>query len=194
MRAIAEEASRWCASSRAPIPASTATGWCLRMDRTDHRPAPTALSARSRRCRSAQPHEPWKDRRPDAQTIATCSATGTDYATPEFATALDWSLGLPTRRPAPPAHAATARLLRAVRCDNNNGHCRKFDAGTMCPSWRATRDEVHLTRGRANTLRLAVSGQLGQAGLASHGCMKRSTSASRAKAVRANADRVDMAI
>jgi Fe-S oxidoreductase len=44
---------------------------------------------------------------------------------------------------------------------NNNGHCRKFDAGTMCPSWRATRDERHLTRGRANTLRLALAGQLG---------------------------------
>src|SRR5258706_12987193 len=44
---------------------------------------------------------------------------------------------------------------------NNNGHCRKFDAGTMCPSYRVTQDEVHLTRGRANTLRLALSGQLG---------------------------------
>ena len=44
---------------------------------------------------------------------------------------------------------------------NNNGHCRKFDAGTMCPSYRVTRDEEHLTRGRANTLRLALSGQLG---------------------------------
>src|SRR5439155_11460428 len=50
---------------------------------------------------------------------------------------------------------------------NNNGHCRKFDAGTMCPSYRVTRDEVHLTRGRANTLRLALSGQLG-ADFASH--------------------------
>jgi Fe-S oxidoreductase len=44
---------------------------------------------------------------------------------------------------------------------NNNGHCRKFDAGTMCPSFRATGDERDLTRGRANTLRLALSGQLG---------------------------------
>ncbi len=44
---------------------------------------------------------------------------------------------------------------------NNNGHCRKFDAGTMCPSYRVTRDEKHLTRGRANTLRLALSGQFG---------------------------------
>ncbi|MDH3319595.1 MAG: FAD-binding protein [Betaproteobacteria bacterium] len=51
---------------------------------------------------------------------------------------------------------------RAVEMCNNNGHCRKFDAGAMCPSFRATGDEVHLTRGRANTLRLALSGQLGE--------------------------------
>jgi FAD/FMN-containing dehydrogenase/Fe-S oxidoreductase len=49
---------------------------------------------------------------------------------------------------------------KAVEMCNNNGHCRKFDAGTMCPSYRATMDEQHLTRGRANTLRLALSGQL----------------------------------
>jgi Fe-S oxidoreductase len=53
---------------------------------------------------------------------------------------------------------------KAVEMCNNNGHCRKFDAGTMCPSYRATRDEIHLTRGRANTLRLALSGQLGAEG------------------------------
>jgi FAD/FMN-containing dehydrogenase/Fe-S oxidoreductase len=50
---------------------------------------------------------------------------------------------------------------KAVEMCNNNGHCRKFDAGTMCPSYRATQDEVHLTRGRANTLRLALSNQIG---------------------------------
>ncbi|TAK42135.1 MAG: FAD-binding oxidoreductase [Betaproteobacteria bacterium] len=49
---------------------------------------------------------------------------------------------------------------KAIEMCNNNGHCRKFDAGTMCPSYRATRDEQHVTRGRANTLRLALSGQL----------------------------------
>ena len=49
---------------------------------------------------------------------------------------------------------------KAVEMCNNNGHCRKFDAGTMCPSFRATGEEQHLTRGRANTLRLAISGQL----------------------------------
>lgn len=52
-------------------------------------------------------------------------------------------------------------LAKAVEMCNNNGHCRKFDAEVMCPSYRVTRDEKHLTRGRANTLRLALSNQLG---------------------------------
>jgi Fe-S oxidoreductase len=50
---------------------------------------------------------------------------------------------------------------------NNNGACRKSDPGVMCPSYRATGDEQHLTRGRANTLRLALSGQLGPDALVS---------------------------
>jgi len=58
-------------------------------------------------------------------------------------------------------------FAKAAEMCNNNGHCRKFDAGTMCPSFRVTRDEKHLTRGRANTLRLALSGQLGSEGLRS---------------------------
>ncbi|MFE1597821.1 FAD-binding and (Fe-S)-binding domain-containing protein [Methylobacterium sp. ID0610] len=49
----------------------------------------------------------------------------------------------------------------AVEMCNNNGTCRALAGGTMCPSYRVTRDEEHLTRGRANTLRLALSGQLG---------------------------------
>jgi FAD/FMN-containing dehydrogenase/Fe-S oxidoreductase len=61
----------------------------------------------------------------------------------------------------------TGGFAKAVEMCNNNGHCRKFDAGTMCPSFRATRDEQHLTRGRANTLRLALSGQLGSDALTS---------------------------
>ncbi len=56
---------------------------------------------------------------------------------------------------------------KAVEMCNNNGHCRKFDAGTMCASYRVTRDEIDSTRGRANTLRLAVSGRLGSDGIAS---------------------------
>jgi FAD/FMN-containing dehydrogenase/Fe-S oxidoreductase len=55
----------------------------------------------------------------------------------------------------------------AVEMCNNNGACRKWDAGVMCPSYRATSDEQHLTRGRANSLRLALSGQLGPGALTS---------------------------
>jgi FAD/FMN-containing dehydrogenase/Fe-S oxidoreductase len=76
------------------------------------------------------------------------------YETPRLDTALDWSeWNVPG--------AASQGFAAAVEMCNNNGHCRKFDAGTMCPSFRATGDEQHLTRGRANTLRLALSGQLG---------------------------------
>ncbi|WP_439498720.1 FAD-binding and (Fe-S)-binding domain-containing protein [Bosea sp. (in: a-proteobacteria)] len=70
------------------------------------------------------------------------------YATPIPAeTALDWS--------------DWGGLGGAVEMCNNNGTCRKMSGGTMCPSYRATRDEQHVTRGRANSLRLAISGQLG---------------------------------
>jgi FAD/FMN-containing dehydrogenase/Fe-S oxidoreductase len=49
----------------------------------------------------------------------------------------------------------------AVEMCNNNGACRKIEGGVMCPSYRVTRDERDVTRGRANSLRLAVTGQLG---------------------------------
>lgn len=49
----------------------------------------------------------------------------------------------------------------AVEQCNGLGACRKIGAGTMCPSYMATRDEEAVTRGRANALRLAMSGQLG---------------------------------
>ena len=52
-------------------------------------------------------------------------------------------------------------MHRAIEMCNNNGACRKAHVGTMCPSYRITKNEQHLTRGRANTLRLAITGQLG---------------------------------
>jgi ferredoxin len=55
----------------------------------------------------------------------------------------------------------------AVEMCNNNGACRKLAGGAMCPSYRVTRDERDVTRGRANTLRLAISGQLGTDALTS---------------------------
>lgn len=48
----------------------------------------------------------------------------------------------------------------AVHMCSGVGECRKKSGGTMCPSFKATDDEEHSTRGRANALRLAMSGQL----------------------------------
>ena len=73
------------------------------------------------------------------------------YAVEDFAPRLDWS--------SYPGQAGG--LQGAVEMCNNNGACRKSEGGAMCPSYRVTRDEQHVTRGRANTLRLALSGQLG---------------------------------
>ncbi len=76
-----------------------------------------------------------------------------DYRPLPLATGLDWS--------------EWGGLAGAVEMCNNNGACRARDAAVMCPSFRATGDEQHLTRGRANTLRLALSGQLGPDALVS---------------------------
>jgi FAD/FMN-containing dehydrogenase/Fe-S oxidoreductase len=96
---------------------------------------------------------PGKIVRPSKQDDRSLFRFQPGYSTESFPAALDWS--------------EFGGFAPAVEMCNNNGHCRKFDAGTMCPSYRATGDEQHLTRGRANTLRLAVSGQLGVDGLAS---------------------------
>ncbi|MEY4711756.1 MAG: hypothetical protein RIS88_1206, partial [Pseudomonadota bacterium] len=96
------------------------------------------------------------------------------YRVIPLAPALDWSAWDVQSDPATERTTAPGTgqdpaqgLAKAVEMCNNNGHCRKFDAGTMCPSYRVTRDERHVTRGRANTLRLALSGQLGTQGLVS---------------------------
>ena len=57
----------------------------------------------------------------------------------------------------------------------------------MCPSYMATRDEQHTTRGRANVLRLAMAGRLGEAGLGDEACTTRSISASSAGRARRSA-------
>lgn len=83
-------------------------------------------------------------------------------------TALDWSAWNVRSDPAtggvgPPGSGADpwgGFAMAAGMCDGN-GRCRRFDVGTMCPSWRVTLDERHLTRGRANTLRAALTGRLG---------------------------------
>src|SRR5579883_1838882 len=80
-----------------------------------------------------------------------------EYRVADMKTVLDWSA----------YPGAGGGFQGAVEMCNNNGTCRKLEGGVMCPSYRATRDEMHVTRGRANTLRLAISGQLGPDALAS---------------------------
>jgi FAD/FMN-containing dehydrogenase/Fe-S oxidoreductase len=60
-------------------------------------------------------------------------------------------------------------IAGAIEMCSGVGACRKKLEGTMCPSFMATRDEQHTTRGRANVLRMAISGRLGEAGLGDEG-------------------------
>jgi FAD/FMN-containing dehydrogenase/Fe-S oxidoreductase len=85
-----------------------------------------------------------------------------DYRVAELKTALDWSA----------YPGAGSGFQGAIEMCNNNGACRKLEGGVMCPSYRATRDEKDVTRGRANTLRLAISGQLGPDALTSDEMME----------------------
>ncbi len=83
---------------------------------------------------------------------------GPRYRAQAIATALDWSA----------YPGASGGFQGAVEMCNNNGACRALAGGVMCPSYRVTRDERDVTRGRANTLRLAITGQLGPDALTSH--------------------------
>src|SRR6202034_3818483 len=82
---------------------------------------------------------------------------GPDYRAEEMTIALDWSA----------YPGAGGGFQGAVEMCNNNGACRALAGGVMCPSYRATRDEKDVTRGRANSLRLAITGQLGRDALTS---------------------------
>ncbi len=82
---------------------------------------------------------------------------GPDYRAQGITTALDWSA----------YPGAGGGFQGAVEMCNNNGACRALAGGVMCPSYRVTRDERDVTRGRANSLRLAITGQLGPDALTS---------------------------
>lgn len=82
---------------------------------------------------------------------------GPDYHPAPLATRLDWS-----------AYPGVGGGFQgAVEMCNNNGACRNLAGGVMCPSYRVTKDERDVTRGRANSLRLAITGQLGPDALSS---------------------------
>ena len=80
---------------------------------------------------------------------------GAGYVTPPFETYFDFS--------------EYGGFGQAVEMCSGLGACRKKLAGTMCPSYMATKDEQHSTRGRANVLRQAMTGGLGEAGLLEKG-------------------------
>src|SRR4029079_3016047 len=80
-----------------------------------------------------------------------------DYRVPPMEMALDWSA----------YPGAGGGFQGAVEMCNNNGECRKLAGAVMCPSFRVPGNEDDGRRGRANSLRLAISGQLGPDALAS---------------------------
>ena len=96
---------------------------------------------------------PGKIVRPEKMDDRSLFRYSTEYQHPEVDTYLDWS--------------PWGGFQRAAEMCNNNGACRKSNPDVMCPSYRVTQDEQHLTRGRANALRLALSGQLGTRALTS---------------------------
>ena len=91
----------------------------------------------------------------DTPPITSHLRFGAGYQTPAPATTFDFS-----------EHAGFGR---AVEMCSGVGLCRKTRDGTMCPSFMVTREEAHSTRGRANTLRLAMNGELGDAKLSDRG-------------------------
>ncbi len=94
---------------------------------------------------------PGKIVRPPRMNDRTLFRFKPGYHVPEMETVFDWS-----------AYTGAGRGFQgAVEMCNNNGECRKLEGGVMCPSYRVTLNERDVTRGRANTLRLAISGQLG---------------------------------
>jgi FAD/FMN-containing dehydrogenase/Fe-S oxidoreductase len=85
-----------------------------------------------------------------------------DYRARDIAPKLDWS-----------AFTGAGRGFQgAVEMCNGNGACRNLAGGVMCPSYRVTRNERDATRGRANTLRLAITGQLGPDAFSSDAMME----------------------
>jgi FAD/FMN-containing dehydrogenase/Fe-S oxidoreductase len=87
----------------------------------------------------------------DAPPLTASLRYGPGYVTPDVVTTFDFS--------------ADGGLTRAAELCAGVGECRKTRAGTMCPSYQATREEQHCTRGRANSLRLALTGQCDLKGL-----------------------------
>lgn len=169
MRAIAEEASELVRRYKGAFSGEHGDGLC-RGEWIGWQFGPRISEAFAKIKREMDPQQllcPQRIVNPPKMDDTTLMRFPPTYKVVPIKTALDWSAWNVQNDPvteqtsAPGTGGDPAQgLAKAVEMCNNNGHCRKFDAGTMCPSYRVTRDEKHLTRGRANTLRLALSGQI----------------------------------
>jgi FAD/FMN-containing dehydrogenase/Fe-S oxidoreductase len=169
MRAIAEEASALVRHYKGAFSGEHGDGLC-RGEWIGWQFGPRiseAFAAIKQQMDPGQMLSPQRIVNPPKMDDTTLMRYSPTYKVVPIQTALDWRAWDVQNNPvteqtsAPGTGGDPAQgLAKAVEMCNNNGHCRKFDAGTMCPSYRVTRDEQHLTRGRANTLRLALSGQI----------------------------------
>ena len=91
----------------------------------------------------------------DAPPLTANLRFGAGYVTPRPLTFFDYS--------------EYGGMAGAVDMCSGLGACRKKLDGTMCPSYMATQEETDSTRGRANVLRLAMAGRIGEAGLGDDG-------------------------
>ena len=145
-----------CSSSAARSRASTATAWC----------AARSWRRCSGRCSTT------RSGRSSARSIRTALFNpGKIVDAPPLTANLRYGAGY--RDAAAGRRSSTTRdyggMGGAVEMCSGLGACRKTLDGTMCPSYMATREEAHSTRGRANVLRLAMAGRLGEAGLGDEG-------------------------
>ncbi len=115
-------------------------------------PEGTLEAVRERRGEGEMGREGEKEKRETVESGVVVHVTdvaelryGPGYRTVEFTPLLDWS--------------ADGGFAGAVEMCNGSGDCRRL-TGVMCPSFHATLEEEHSTRGRANLLRTALSGQL----------------------------------
>ncbi len=154
-RSSSRSPTRWpisCSSSAARCRASTATGWFAA-------PSTRRCSARSSIRRFAP------SRRRSIPTGLFNPGRIVEYAADHVAPPLWRRLSDPRPGDQSSTSPDHGGFGRAVEMCSGVGQCRKKQDGTMCPSFMVTQEEAHSTRGRANVLRLAMSGRLGDADL-----------------------------
>jgi hypothetical protein len=155
MRAIAEEASALVRKYKGAYSGEHGDGLCRgEWIEWQFGPASRGVRARSSSVRPGQPAEPPAIVNPPRMDDTRLMRFPPSYRVHPAAAGARLERLERAERPGDRTHHAPGTggdpaqgFAKAVEMCNNNGHCRKFDAGTMCPSYRVTRDEQHLTRG-----------------------------------------------